>query len=56
MPKAFENCIKKGGRVRRKSLSDGRYINLCFIDGKSYAGEVHEAKGERLKKAINEQS
>jgi len=52
MPQAFEDCQKRGGRVRRKSLSDGRYINICYIDGKSYAGETHEKKGERLKGAI----
>ena len=52
MPADFERCIKEGGRVRRKTLSDGRYINICFKDGKSYAGEVHERKGEKLKKAI----
>ena len=52
MPADFERCVKRGGRVRRKTLSDGRYINICFIDGKSYAGEVHEKKGDRLKKAI----
>lgn len=52
MPKDFEKCIDNGGRVRRKTLSDGRYINICYKDGKSYSGEVHEKKGERLKKAI----
>jgi len=52
MPKEFDSCVKRGGRVRTKTLSDGRYIHLCFIDGKSYAGEVHEKKGERLKRAI----
>lgn len=52
MPQAFEKCVNEGGRVRRKSLSDGRFINICYKDGKSYAGEVHEVKGERLKKVI----
>ena len=52
MPKEFDSCVKRGGRVRTKTLSDGRYIHLCFIDGKSYAGEVKEKKGERLKRAI----
>ena len=44
MPAAFENCIDKGGKVRRKTLSDGRYINICYLNGKSYAGEVHESQ------------
>jgi len=40
MPAGFERCIKNGGRVRRKTLKDGKYINICFKNGKSYAGEV----------------
>lgn len=44
MPKPFEDCVKKGGRVRTKKLSGGRYIRICYINGKSYAGEVHEKK------------
>ncbi len=50
MPKEFENCVKRGGKVRRKSLKDGRYINICYINGKSYAGEVHTALSEQLSK------
>lgn len=46
MPKAFENCVKKGGRVRTKKLSGGRYQKFCFLNGKSYAGEVHKKKGK----------
>lgn len=49
MPVAFENCVKKGGRVRRKTLSGNRYINICFIGGKSYAGETHTKKGSKAK-------
>ena len=44
MPKAFENCIAKGGRVRTKSLNDGKYMHICFLNGKSYAGEVKKKK------------
>jgi putative hemolysin len=50
MPKAFENCIKKGGKVRRKSFKDGKYINICYLNGKSYAGETHTALSESLEK------
>ena len=46
MPKEFEACVSGGGRVRRKTLSGGRYINICFKDGKSHAGEVHTKKGK----------
>ena len=46
MPEAFEKCVKDGGRVRTKKLSGGRYIKICFKDGKSHAGEVHTKKEE----------
>ena len=53
MPKDFDACVKAGGRVRTKQLSDGRYIHICWDKaGKSHAGEVKEKKGEKLKKAI----
>lgn len=44
MPAAFLKCVKQGGRVRTKRLSGGRYIHICFINGKSYAGEVKTKK------------
>jgi len=47
MPKAFENCVKNGGRVRTKSLSDGRYMHICFLNGKSYAGEVKTSQSSK---------
>jgi len=43
MPKGFDECVRRGGRVRRKTLSGGRYMNVCFINGKSYAGHVKKA-------------
>ncbi len=53
-PKAFEDCVKGGGRVRTKTLSDGRYIRICFPKGggPGIVGEVHEKVGEKLKQAI----
>lgn len=44
MPAAFEKCVKAGGRVRTKKLSGGRYMHICFLGKKSYAGEVHTKK------------
>ena len=44
MPADFERCVKNGGRVRRKTLKGGKYINVCFLKGKSYAGETHTKK------------
>lgn len=54
MPKDFTDCIKEGGRVRTKELSEDRYMHICFKDGKSYAGEVKEKKSHgTLKDAMN---
>ncbi len=40
MPKPFMDCVSAGGRVRTKELGGGKYVHLCFLKGKSYAGEV----------------
>jgi len=55
MPRKFTECVSAGGRVRRKILSDGRYINICFPKGggPGIAGEVHEKKGARLEKVLS---
>jgi len=42
MPADFLKCIKDGGRVRTKRLKDGRYMKICYLNGKSYDGEVKE--------------
>jgi len=44
MPKEFTACVEAGGRVRAKRLGGGKYIKICFKDGKSYAGETHTYK------------
>jgi putative hemolysin len=44
MPLAFELCVQKGGRVRTKKLKNGKYIHICYLNGKSYAGEVKRRK------------
>jgi hypothetical protein len=44
MPKNFDNCVKNGGRVRTKKLPNGKYMRICFLGGKSYAGEVKTKK------------
>lgn len=50
MPKGFKECVKNGGRVRTKKLSGGRFIHICFKDGKSYAGEVKKRLSSTLSK------
>lgn len=49
MPQAFDSCVKQGGRVRTKTLSGGRYMHICFLKGKSYAGEVKTTKSSSSK-------
>lgn len=51
MPKQFENCIAKKGRVRRISgpnerfgLKKGQYINICFLGKEMYRGELRTKK------------
>jgi len=50
MPAGFDRCVKNGGRVRTKELSGGRYMHICFLNGKSYAGEVKTKKKITKKK------
>ena len=53
-PQAFDNCVKAGGRVRTKSLPDGKYLHICFPKGggPGIAGEVKQRQGEKLKEAV----
>jgi putative hemolysin len=44
MPAMFDNCVKKGGKVRTKTLGKGKYMHICFLGGNSYPGEVKEYK------------
>ena len=39
--KDFEKCVKSGGKVVKKQLKGGRYINICYDkEGKSHAGDI----------------
>ena len=44
MPKAFNDAVKKGARVRTKTLPSGKYIHIAYLNGESYAGEVKPKK------------
>lgn len=44
MPKGFEECIKKGGRVRTITPKKGTYIHICYLNGKAYRGEIKHTK------------
>lgn len=44
MPAAFNKCVKQGGKVITKSFGK-RYMHICYLNGKSYAGEMKMTKG-----------
>lgn len=54
MPAGFEKCVRDGGKVRTKKLSGRKYMHICFINGKSYSGEVKTRIGGKKtrKKAV----
>lgn len=47
MPVGFQNCVKRGGRVRTIKPKKGKYLHICYLNGKSYRGEVKKAKSRR---------
>lgn len=46
MPADFEKCIAQGGKVRTKKMKNGKFMHICFKDGKSYAGEIRKKEGK----------
>jgi len=52
MPKGFDACRRKGGRIRRITgpskrwkVPRGYYRNICFLrSGKTFKGELHKKK------------
>lgn len=51
MPKAFLNCVKKGGKVITKKVGKDRYMHICYLDGKAYPGEVLYKKSSKEKQS-----
>ena len=51
MPEAFERCVKNGGKVITKTLKGGKYLHICYLNGKSYAGEVKTKKEPEKKES-----
>jgi len=55
MPAGFDRCMAKGGKVRTKSLSGGKYQHICILGKKSYPGYVKKkGSGKKAKKAFGE--
>jgi len=50
MPAGFNKCVKQGGKVRTIAVkgSKDKYEKVCYLDGKSYAGETHTKKASEL--------
>ena len=44
MPKAFNDCVKNGGKVRTITLPNNKYRRICVLNGQVYKGEVKVAK------------
>ena len=47
MPKAFDRCYKKGGKIRTEKMSKKRYRHICILEGKTYLGEVKTLKTKK---------
>ncbi len=46
MPQPFLDCVAKGGKVRTIDIGKDKkkYMRVCYLDGKSYPGEVKVKK------------
>ncbi len=44
MPAEFDSCVKRGGRVRTKKVGRDKFMHICFLDGKSFGGEIKVRK------------
>lgn len=57
MPSGFDNCEKKGGKIRTIVINKkkGTYMHVCYLKGKSYPGEVRtkqKSKAELAKELV----
>lgn len=44
MPKGFDMCRSKGGKIITKKINSKQYMHICYLGGKSFSGEVKEYK------------
>lgn len=51
MPKDFEDCRKRGGRVRTEKPSKSTYRHVCYDDQGRHAGEKKRDKPKRGSKS-----
>lgn len=50
MPVGFDMCRDSGGKIRTKTLGDGKYMHICYLGKKSYAGEVKTKAKNKMAK------
>lgn len=44
MPKPFENCVKKGGKIRTRQVPGNKFQRICILGKKVFAGEVKKKR------------
>lgn len=44
MSLAFDRCVKRGGRVRTITPKKGKFLHVCYLNGKAYRGEIKTKK------------
>lgn len=47
MPKGFDMCRKKGGKIRTKKLSATTYVPICYLGKKAFRGYTHNIKDNK---------
>ena len=47
MPKAFADCVRKGGKVRTVTMPGEKYVHVCTIGGESHYGHVKTKKDKK---------
>jgi hypothetical protein len=50
MPKEFDDCVKRGGKIHTETLANDKYQHVCVIGGKFFYGEVKTKKKEEGKR------
>lgn len=51
MPKEFDMCRQKGGKIITKKVNGKQYMHICYLNGKAYAGDVKEYKSLKGRKS-----
>lgn len=44
MPEGFNKCRSNGGKIITKKINSKSYMHICYLNGKSYPGEVKSYK------------